>query len=173
MTLGEFRATETVLECPQCGGIYTSKKLEALVSPGCHLGYDVLVYAGIALFLNHRNEKEIKSELEKRGVTLSLRGIAYLAKKFIVYLAIAHRQSSAQLKKAMQAQGGYILHLDGTCEGDSPHLMSGLDGISEFVLDNIKLPSEKAERIMPFLSGIKKNYGTPLALVDDRPARGY
>ncbi len=167
MTLGEFWARETVLECPQCGGIYTSKKLEERVSPGCNLGYDVLVHVGKSLFLEHRNEKEIKSELEKRGVTISLRGIAYLAKKFIVYLAIAHRQSSARLKKAMKARGGYILHLDGTCEGDSPHLMSGLDGISELVLDNIKLPSEKAERIIPFLSGIKKAYGMPLALVHD------
>ena len=67
----------------------------------------------------------------------------------------------------MKARGGYILHLDGTCEGDSPHLMSGLDGISELVLDNIKLPSEKAERIIPFLSGIKKIYGMPLALGHD------
>jgi len=166
-TLGEFWARETVLECPQCSGIYTSKKLQELVSPGCNLGYDVLVYAGISLFLNHRNEKEIKAELENRGVTISLRGIAYLARKFIVYLAIAHRQSSAQLKKAMKARGGYILHLDGTCEGDSPHLMSGLDGISELVLDNIKLPSEKAERIIPFLNEIKKTYGIPLALVHD------
>jgi hypothetical protein len=167
MTLGAFWARETVLECPQCSGIYTSKKLEVLVSPGCNHGYDVLVYIGQSLFLKHRNEKAIKSELEKRGVPISLRGIAYLAKKFIVYLAIAHRQSSAHLKQAMQARGGYILHLDGTCEGDSPHLMSGLDGISELVLDNIKLPSEKAERIIPFLSGIKKTYGLPLALVHD------
>ena len=167
MTIGELCARETVLECPQCGGIYTSKKLAELVSPGCSHGYDVIVYAGISLFLNHRNEKEIKSALEKRGVSISLRGIAYLAKKFIVYLAIAHRQSNVRLKKAMKARGGYILHLDGTCEGDSPHLMSGLDGISELVLDNIKLPSEKAERIIPFLSGIKKTYGMPLALVHD------
>ena len=167
MTLGAFCARETVLECPQCGVIYTSKKLEELVSPRCNFGYDVLVYTGKSVFLHHRNDKEIKSELEQRGVSISLRGIGYLAKKFIVYLAIAHRQSSAQLKKAMKAQGGYILHLDGTCEGDSPHLMSGLDGISEFVLDNIKLPSEKAERIIPFLSGIKKTYGMPLALVHD------
>ncbi len=167
MTIGEFWARETVLECPRCGGIYTSKKLEELVSPGCNHGYDVLVYVGKSIFLKHRNEKEIKSELEKRGVTISLRGSGYLAKKFIVYLAIAHRQSSVRLKKAMKARGGYILHLDGTCEGDSPHLMSVLDGISEIVLDNTKLPSEKTERIIPFLSGIKKTYGVPLALVHD------
>lgn len=96
MTIGAFCARETVLECPQCGVIYTSKTLEELVSPGCSHGYDVLVYAGISVFLHHRNEKEIKSELEQRGISISLSGIGYLAKKFIVYLAIAHRQSSAR-----------------------------------------------------------------------------
>ncbi len=167
MTIGEFLARNTVLECPRCGSIYTSKKLEELVSPGCNQGYDILVYVGKSIFLKHRNEKEIKTEFERRGITISLRGISYLAKKFIVYLAIAHRQSSVRLKQAMDARGGYILHLDGTCEGDSPHLMSVLDGISETVLDNSKIPSEKAERIIPLLNRIKKNYGVPLALVHD------
>jgi len=45
----------------------------------------------------------------------------------------------------MELRGGYILHLDGTCEADSPHLFSGLDGIAELVLDNVKLPSERAD----------------------------
>jgi hypothetical protein len=36
----------------------------------------------------------------------------------------------------MALRGGYILHLDGTCEGDSPHLMSALDSISDIVIDN-------------------------------------
>ena len=67
----------------------------------------------------------------------------------------------------MNSSGGYILHLDATCEGDSPHLMTGLDGISEFILDNIKIPSEKGDKIVPFLQKIKQTYGTPLALVHD------
>jgi hypothetical protein len=62
---------------------------------------------------------------------------------------------------------GYILHLDGTCEGASPHLISVLDGITEIVLDNEKLPSENAEQLIPFLQGIKQAYGVPLAVVTD------
>ena len=57
--------------------------------------------------------------------------------------------------------------MDGTCEGDSPHLMSALDGIAQIVLDNIKIPSEKADKIIPFLRRIKHSYGIPLALVHD------
>ena len=67
----------------------------------------------------------------------------------------------------MLRQGGYILHLDGTCEGGSPHLFTGMDGIAQIVLDNIKLPSEKAELIIPFLKRLKEQYGDPIALVHD------
>ena len=67
----------------------------------------------------------------------------------------------------MGQRGGYILHLDGTCEGDSPHLISGLDGISEIVLDNIKLPSENGKQLTPFLENIKRGFGKPLAIVRD------
>ena len=49
-----------------------------------------------------------------------------------------------------------ILHLDGTCEGGSPHLISAIDGITEIVLENIKLPSENAADLIPFLEEIKK-----------------
>src|SRR4030042_4479643 len=67
----------------------------------------------------------------------------------------------------MTKRGGYILHIDGTCEGDSPHLFCGLDGISEIVLDSIKIPSEKKELLIPFFERIKNQYGGPVALVHD------
>jgi hypothetical protein len=71
------------------------------------------------------------------------------------------------MRKAMGLRGGYILHLDGTCEADSPHLFSGLDGIAEIVLENVKLPSERADLLIPFLRRIKRQYGEPIALVHD------
>jgi hypothetical protein len=42
-----------------------------------------------------------------------------------------------------------------------------MDGIAQIVLDNIKLPSEKAERLIPFFQKIKRQYGDPVALVHD------
>ena len=63
--------------------------------------------------------------------------------------------------------GGYILHLDGTCDGGSPHLISVLDGITKIVLDNRKLSSENAEDLISFLECIKGAYGVPLAVVSD------
>ena len=45
--------------------------------------------------------------------------------------------------------------------------MSGLDSLTEIVLGNVKLPSEKADKIIPFLKDIKQLFGDPIALVHD------
>jgi hypothetical protein len=106
-------------------------------------------------------------DLARNNVVVCQREIGFLGKKFIAYLAIAHEQSRYRLKQVMASRGGYVLHLDGTCEKDSPHLFTGMDGIAQIVLDNIKLPSEKAEQLVPFFRKIKRQYGNPVALVHD------
>jgi hypothetical protein len=127
----------------------------------------VFVHVGKALFLSGRNVQDIMAALREKNISISDREVEYLGKKFVVYLAVAHQESQERLRDVMRSRGGYILHLDGTCEGDSPHLFTGLDGLSEIVLDSVKLPSEKAELIIPFLRRIKKQYGPPIALVHD------
>jgi len=67
----------------------------------------------------------------------------------------------------MLLAGGYILHLDATHDGEAPALMTGMDGLSSIVLDNIKLPSEHSEYIVPFLQKSKADFGTPIACVHD------
>jgi hypothetical protein len=166
MDIGAFYAKETVLYNSE-GAVYHSRRLRSLVPYRCTYGYDVLVFVGRALFLRCRTEQQIIEQLRRKNISISPREIGYLGRKFIVYLAIAHRQSRQRLKQAMALRGGYILHLDGTCEGDSPLLFTGLDGLAEIVLDNIKLPSEKAELLIPFFRQIREQYGDPIALVHD------
>jgi len=167
MDIGAFRAKETVLQSQEDRVIYTCQDLKALAPHRCTFGYDVIVYVGYALFVHCRSEKEIIKELAARNISISDREIGFLGKKFVTYLAVAHRESRQQIRKAMELRGGYILHLDGTCEADSPHLFSGLDGIAELVLDNVKLPSERAGFLIPFFEQIKQQYGDPIALVHD------
>ena len=167
LDVGPLRAKETVLRSLADGTIYTSQDLKALAPQRCTFGYDVLVHVGYALFVHCRGEQEIIKELAARNISISDREISFLGKKFVSYLAVAHRESRQQIRKAMQGRGGYILHLDGTCEADSPHLFSGLDGITELVLENVKLPSERAALLIPFLRQIKRQYGDPIALVHD------
>jgi len=87
----------------------------------CRFGYDVLVYVGRTMFGECRTEEEIQRLLNRNRIGISRREISYLAQKFIIYLSIAHRQSQREVKKLLGRNGGYILHLDATCEGDSPH----------------------------------------------------
>ena len=166
LDIGAFRARETILQNAE-GTVYHSRQLRALTPYRATYGYDVLVYVGRALFVRCHSEQQIIGDLGRKNVLISQREIGFLGKKFIAYLAIAHQQSRQRLKQVMALQGGYILHLDGTCEGDSPHLFTGIDGIAEIVLDNIKLPSERAEFLIPFFRHIKQQYGDPVALVHD------
>jgi hypothetical protein len=165
--VGQFRAREVFLVCKPCGHTYRSNELCALVAPGANFGYDVITYAGQALFLRHRNEEEVVAELAEKGVRISPRTVSMLGMKFIVYLAIAHQQRAPEITADMQSRGGYICHLDATCEGRDPLLMSSIDSLSEIVLGNVKLPAENEKHIVPFLERIKKTFGTPLALVHD------
>ncbi|MCP4696126.1 MAG: transposase, partial [Gammaproteobacteria bacterium] len=165
--IGQFHARETVLICPACGRTYRSEELCTLVAPGANFGYDVMIHAGKALFLRHRNEEEVVAELAERNVQISLREVSLLGTKFITYLAMAQRRCAPDIAADMQSRGGYICHLDATCEGGNPLLMSSIDSLSDIVLGNVKLPAESEANIVPFLERIKKSYGAPFALVHD------
>jgi len=167
--IGHFIAHETQAYCPHCadGSVFQAAELHQLVPRGARYGYDVMDYVGQALFLHCRNANEIRRELREKNIRISQREIGYLGQRFIVYLALVHEQSHAKLKAFMDARGGYILHLDGTCEGESPHLMTSMDELSKIVLSNIKIPTENACQLIAFLRQIQQSYGTPIALVHD------
>ncbi len=165
--VGRFQATEVVLACPTCKRTYRSEALGELVPPGANFGYDVMVYAGKALFLRHRNEVEVVAELAQKNVRISPREVSLLGMKFVVYLALAHQRRAPALHADMRTRGGYICHLDATCEGGDPFLMSSIDSLSNIVLGNVKLPAEDEAHIVPFLERLKQAFGIPLALVHD------
>ena len=120
LRIGHFIAHETQTYCPRCVDqpVFLAEELQQLVPPGARFGYDVIVSVGQAIFLHCRNGREIQQELDAKNISISLREIDYLGRRFIVYLALAHEQSQQKIKQFIGSQGGYILHLDGTCEGD-------------------------------------------------------
>ena len=164
---GPFIAHETVYECPSCSRIFVSDALLQLVQSRCNVAYDVLVFVGQALFQRHRTIDEVRIELSTHNVRISASEIGYLGRKFIMFLAIGHRQATPRIRQAMNLAGGYVLHLDATHDGDAPVLMTGMDSLSKFVLANVKLPSEDSDNIADFLRKIKASYGTPKACVHD------
>jgi hypothetical protein len=88
-------------------------------------------------------ERQIIGDLARRNISLSQREIGFLGRKFIAYLAIAHEQSRHRLKARMAENGGYILHLDGTCESDSPHLFTAWTGFPKLYWKTSSSPRKK------------------------------
>ena len=129
-----------------------------------------MVQVGRRLFVDHHNTEEIRAELRARNIPISASQIGTLGRKFVVYLAIAHQPSAARITETLQINGGYILHLDGTCDRNSPVLMTGLDGVTEIILGSVKLPSENTDQIIPFLTRLKALLGQPIATVHDMGA---
>jgi hypothetical protein len=167
LSIGPWIAHETLWRHPVTGQLSGSAELRRLVAPGCTYGYDVLVEVGRRLFLEAQSVRQILALLKQSHVLLSASTVADLGRRFIVLLALAHRRCAQRLRQAIALQGGYILHLDATYEDNSPLLMTGFDAVMDIVLGNIKLPSEKAEGIVPFLRQLQECFGPPLALVHD------
>jgi hypothetical protein len=165
--VGAFYVHETWKICVNCATVYRSKELQSLLPAKCNFGYDVIVLVGQRLFLDNRTLVEIKSELAAAKVHISENGISFLGCKFIAYLSLAHRRAANRVKAAMERNSGYMLHIDATCDGGGPMLLSGMDAITSIVLWNSKIPTEKADNIIPFLQEVKELYGDPLLIVAD------
>lgn len=167
LAIGQFEAVEIQKVCRDCGKHYRSAELRSLTPHRGQFGFDVIEHIGKALFVHCRDALAIQADLAAKNIAISTSEIGFLGKRFIVYLALAHRASQAELKRYMDAKGGYILHMDGTCEGGSPHLFSCIDAISNIVLGNRKMPTEDSQYIIPLLKHMKAAYGSPVALVHD------
>lgn len=167
LDIGEFRVVEKQRVCRSCKRTYKSDELRRLTPHGGKFGFDVIEIIGRLMFVDCQNEREIQAKLAIRNISISNSEIRFLGKRFIVYLFLAQRECQEELRKDMQLRGGYILYLDGTCEGGSPHLFSCIDGISNIVLGNQKMPTENSQYIIPLLQKLKTAYGVPIALVHD------
>ncbi len=165
--IGAFYVHETWKICVDCATVHRSEELQSVLPSKCSFGYDVIVRVGQRLFLDNRTLVEVKSELAAAKIHISENGISALGCKFIAYLSIAHRQAANRVKAAMRRNNGYILHIDATCDGGSPMLLSGMDAITSIVLWNSIIPTEKADNIIPFLRELKELYGNPLLVVAD------
>jgi uncharacterized protein YbaR (Trm112 family) len=168
--MGIFQAHHIILGCkrhPELG-FYRSKELDELVAPNNNVAYNVIVEIGKLRFMENRQVNQILDILlKKHSVDLSTSEIELLIDKFVFYLAAVHQENIPLIKAEIKAQGGYILHLDATCEGDSPKLVSSVDSVSGFVLYSAKLTSENKDEIVTFLSQINNSFGRPHAIVSD------
>ena len=95
-----------------------------------------MVFAGRSLFQQLRTVGQTVCELAKRNVRISESEVRELPARFVIGLAAAHAEAAPRLRNRLGTNGGYILHLDSTCQKGSAHLMTGVDELSGMVLLN-------------------------------------
>ena len=167
---GTFLAVERQGYCPQHPALAPARsgQLARLVAPGCNHAYDVLVRVGMARFLECRQDEQIRDEIcGRHGIELGLSTVSYLARKFVAYVQLVHQQSVTALRGAMAVRGGYILHIDGTCEEASRVLLVCMDSLSMQVLESRKIESENHDQVRDVLREVRRDWGRPLAIVHD------
>jgi hypothetical protein len=168
--IGCFFAKETLLYCGECkaNNIYRAEELSRHIPANSNYGYDIIIYIGEAMFIKHLQAVEIQILLKKEyNIPVSISEIEYLSKKFIVYIAEIQEKYNFKIVDCMKNNGGYILHLDALGGTGGDRLISGLDSISDIVLNNSKIASENSIVIKPFLEKIKNDFGEPIAVVQD------
>jgi len=139
-----------------------------IVPADSNFAYNVLVEIGKLRFNENRQVAEIQSILlQQHAIKISHSEVEALINNFLFYLTAVHQLNSDLIRQYIEKQGGYILHLDATCEGDSPKLVSSIDPVSGFVLYSAKLKSENKDDLIGFLEEIEKRLGAPLAVVSD------
>jgi hypothetical protein len=167
---GTFLAVERQGHCPQHRQLAPARceELAQLIAPGSNHAYDVLVRVGMARFLECRQDEQIRDEMcHQHGIELGRSTVSYLARKFVAYVQVIHQESIAALRGAMDARGGYILHIDGTCEEASRVLLVCMDSLSMQVLESRKIQSESHDQVRDVLRGVRRDWGLPLAIVHD------
>ncbi len=172
---GDFLAHETVAvckaRCRQSSGELVTRRSEVLglkVSLGKVYGYDVEIHVGIERFLHYRQRDEILSGLKQRfGIMVSSGEVSALTTSFLEHLAALHIRRAPELRAAMDRDGGYPLHLDATGEDGRGTLLVALSGWRRWVLGAWKIPTERAEFILPALQSTAALFGPPRAIVRD------
>ena len=107
--IGEFKAIEIQTFCHCCNRVYHAEDLLSLTPHRGKFGFDVIEYIGKALFVHCRNERDIQADLAMKNIPISVSEIAFLGKRFIVYLVLAHRESQEELKCYLNSNNTLVL----------------------------------------------------------------
>lgn len=166
---GRFRLRQTVRVC--ASGCRREKRpgaLAGLIPPRGVVGYDVMVHVGLERFLHHRQREEIRVSLEAdHGILLSSGEISVLATRFLSYLERLHGAWAPALRAALAADGGWPLHIDASGEDGRGTLLVAFAGWRQWVLGAWKVPTERADAILPRLREVIFRFGPPCAMVRD------
>lgn len=168
LMLGRPRVRLVQKQCPACGRVYPAQVYAQWVPPQGNYAFDLIVAVGLARFQGQRQNQEIQQELEQGwGLRLPGSTVSELAQTFLDCLAATHQAHLPELRRRLREDGGYALHVDGTCEAGTALVFTALAGNRGWTLAGAKLATEEAAGIAALLRRCVEAFGTPLALVRD------
>ena len=157
-----------IKRCPQCGREYSDEQFSEFVPPNGNYCYDVIVEVGLGRFRNNLQNREIQKDiLDLYGLFLSESTIGDLAHRFLDYLAAVHHQKADNIRQMLDEQGGYVAHMDGTCEVGTDILFTVIDEISGVVLLADRMSTENVDDLENLFNKCKDLFGLPLATMRD------
>jgi hypothetical protein len=180
---GTFQVRETVYICPtgctqekvslsgnkskRMPVTRRSAMLAELLMPRRSMGYDLMAFVGQQRWLHRRQRDEIQTMLEQRQVVVSAGEITILAHDFLVYLEELHKKRAPFLRATLAKDGGYPLHIDATGESGRGTLLAAFAGWRRWVLGAWKIPTERADAMLPRLREVTNRFGPPCAIMRD------
>jgi len=165
---GKFRAREIVKRCTDaaCGVEVRSPVLAELVHKHQRYGYDLVVKAGLARYLDGKQREEVRAELrEKHDIRISAGTVSHLCDRFLLSLEALHIRRAPALRAAME--GGYSLHLDATCESGKGGLFVCMAGWRNWVLWSTRIETENHVELGAAIDKTIELFGDPLATQRD------
>lgn len=167
--LGEPELKHRLKRCPRCARVYPCEKLDTVLPPGGTYAYDVIAEVGRARSLEYLQAHEIQARMVS-GFQLQIpkSTVPYLVIRFLIAIGTVQEAYAPSLKEWFRRKhGGYVLHLDGTCEGGTRVIFIAVDGESNLTLFSLKIRSEGPEDVKRFLRKCIRLFGRPLATVRD------
>lgn len=172
---GPFEIVETVhvcrAGCQLPSGAPVVRRAASLaerIPPGATVGYDVIVRIGRLRFVEYRQREEIREILRlEHGVTLSSGEVSSLAVRFLCYLEALHAARAGDLRAVLATDGGWPLHIDATGENGRGTLLIAYTGWRGWVLGSWKIPTERADAVLPRLRAVVARFGPPCAILRD------
>ena len=166
--LGEPQLRHHIKSCPRCKRVYRYEDIDRLVPPAATYAYDVIAEVGAGRFLHCRQNKQIvrlfAREYER---DLPPGDIHHLAHAFLDALAAVHEQHREAIATLIRHNGGWVCHLDGTCEAGTEVLFAVIDGLTGLTLGTARMPTENAKDIQQLVDRCVEHFGPPLAVMRD------
>lgn len=168
LMLGRPRVRCVQKGCAQCDWSDSFGGYRQLVPAAGNYAFDVMVEVGLARLRGLQQDAEIREQLEQRwGLNLPLSAIGLLTDSFLDGLAAAHQAHLPVLRRQLEQDGGFAMHLDGTCEPGTDVLFAVIAAPRSWTLDAAKMASENIEEISQLLRRCDQDFGPPLAVMHD------